>query len=126
MSRIYYGIGILLLLLLLCSLFSLWSPRVHLGISGQLEQAAAFACQGDWPQAAVLANQAAAVWKKAHGLTAVSTDHAPMEQIDALFAELQVYAARRDMPNFAATAAHLSRLTAALGNNHGFSLRNLL
>lgn len=126
MSRIYYGIGILLLLLLVCSLFSLWAPRVHLGISGQLEQAAAFACRGDWPQAAALANQAAAAWKKSHGLTAVSTDHAPMEQIDALFAELQVYAARQDMSNFAATAAHLSRLTAAMGKNHGFSLGNLL
>jgi hypothetical protein len=49
-----------------------------------------------------------------------------MEQIDALFAELEVYTARQDMPNFAATAAHLSRLTAALGNSQGFSLWNLL
>ena len=126
MSRIYIGIGILLLLLAVCSIFSLWIPKIHLEISRQLEQAVSFAQQEDWQQAAMVADRAAQAWQDAHGLTTISADHAPTEQIDALFAELQVYAARQDMPDFAATAAHLSRLTAAMGNNHGFSLRNLL
>ena len=126
MSRICAGTVILLLLLGACSIFSFWMPRVHLDISRQLEQSAQQARQENWQQAGDLADRAASSWKKARVLTEIAADHEPIDEIDALFAELEVYAARREITEFAATAAHLSRLTAALGKNHGFSLRNLL
>ena len=126
MSRIYIGIGILLVLLVLCSLSSFLIPRIHLDISQQLEQAALSAQQGNWPQASQLANRAMLAWEQAHGLTTVAADHEPTDEIDALFAELKLYAALEDTAVFAATALHLARLTAALGSSHSFSLWNLL
>lgn len=126
MSRIYLGIGILLLLLALCIVFSLWVPRTHMAISRQLEQAVRFAQQDDWLQASRFVQQAAQSWKQAHDLTTMVADHEPADEIDSLFAQLEVYAAQQDAVGFGATAAQLSSLTAALGNSQSFSLWNLL
>ena len=126
MSRIRIGIGILLLLLVITGISSFSVPQMHLEISRQLAQAAQYAQQENWPQAGELADRAALSWEKARSLTAIAADHEPIDEIDALFAELEVYAARREITEFAATALHLSRLTAAMGRNQGFSLRNLL
>ena len=126
MSRMIIGICILLLLLAVCSSFSLWMPKIHLDISGQLAQAAQSARQGNWQQASALAEQAAQAWENIHILTTVASDHGPIDEINALFAELAVYASRQETAEFAAAAARLSCLTAAMGKNHGFSLGNLL
>lgn len=126
MSRIITGISILLSLLAVCCLCSLLLPKVHLDISRQLEQAAMFAQQENWQQASRFADQAAQAWKQAHNLTTVAADHELTDEIDALFAELEIYASQREIPDFAATALHLSRLTAAIGQSQGFSLSNLI
>ena len=126
MNRIYIGIGILLALLVLCCIFSFWIPKIHLEISGQLEQAALYARQENWPQASALANQARLDWKRAYTLITMVTDQGSLDQIDGLFAELELYAARQEMPDFAAAALQLSNLTAAIGQSHSFHLWNLL
>jgi hypothetical protein len=126
MSRIYTGIGILLLLLAVCCSASFVIPKLHLDISRQLEQAAQCAKQENWPQATRLAAQAAQDWKRAYDLTAVTADHSSAEEIDALFAALEQYAALEEVSDFAATAMELSHLTTALGSGHRFSWWNFL
>ena len=44
-----------------------------------------------------------------------------MEEIDALFAEVEVYAAAREETDFAAGCAALSRKVEAMGQAHGAS-----
>ena len=48
-----------------------------------------------------------------------------MEEIDALFAEVEVYAAAREETDFAAGCAALSRKVEAMGQAHGASWWNL-
>ena len=52
-------------------------------------------------------------------------DHTPMEEIDALFAQVEVYAAAREETDFAAGCAALSRKVEAMGLAHGASWWNL-
>lgn len=126
MRRICIGTCILLLLLAVCVLFSWLIPQTHMAISDQLEQASRFARHADWQQATQLAEQAFDAWQRAYALTTMVADHEPSEEIDALFAQLEIYTAQHEITNFAATALQLSRLIAAIGNNHNFKLWNLL
>ena len=52
--------------------------------------------------------------------------HTPMEEIDALFAQVEVYAAAREEAEFAAGCAELSRRMEAMANAHGAQWWNVL
>ena len=126
MKRFWLGLGILAVILaagivtmeLLCG--------SHTPISRDLEAAAQAAQREDWQQAAALAGKAQTRWQQRWRLTAALMDHAPMSEIDGMFAELEVYAGQRDTEDYAAVCAHLSRLTKAICEENDFSWWNLL
>lgn len=126
MKRIFLGLTLLLALLWSAAVITVQMDRVYDPIVNSLRQAAAAAESNDWRKATSLANQAKSCWETHRHFTASVADHSPMDEIDGLFAELEVFLTQQEMPHFAATCRHLAMLTAAMGDNHAFSWWNLL
>ena len=116
----------LLLVLLAGGIAATWGmAKCHEPIARDLESAAKTALQGDMVQGESLMLQARDAWGRSRHLGACFADHTPMEEIDALFAEVEVYAAAREETDFAAGCAALSRKVEAMGQAHGASWWNL-
>ena len=126
MDRFWVGIG----LLVLCFAVGLWSGIAmdarHQAISDTLDQASQQALAGDLEAATRSLKDAQTRWQKSRSATAAMADHAPMEEIDSLFAQVQSYANADDLTDFASYCARLSKLVAAVGEAHALSFENLL
>lgn len=117
MKRSWIGFGILLALLLLCLLTAWAMDHLQSPIARQLDQAAAFAQEGQWEQAKTLAESAQTRWKQVRGLTACVADHTPMEEIDSLLAGLSCYG-EEELADFGAACAGLSQKVQAMADAH--------
>lgn len=126
MKRLWIGAVLLLVLLGVGIGTALGMEYIHEPVSRDLEQAAQAAQQGDWQQAELLYRRAKDSWERSWRLTATVADHTPMENIDSLFAELEVYAQEQEDVHFAACCAQLSRQTRAVGEAHSMNWWNLL
>lgn len=126
MKRIY--IGIILLIVLLAA--GIWIAKVaektHAPGASDLEQASHLALEGNWDKAEALTGRARESWQKKWRFTASVSDHEPMDEIDALFARLCIYARNGDNAEYAAVCAELSRRLEAMAQTHAFSWWNLL
>lgn len=117
----------LLLALLVIGLLSSWGMvRCSEPVGETIAWAAEAALREDWDNAETLAGQARARWEKYWGVCAAFADHEPMENINGLFAQLEVYAYSRDAQNFAAVCAQLSEDAKAIGEAHSLKWWNLL
>lgn len=117
----------LMFLLLLAGIFSTWyMERQYVRISSMLEESVQMVLSGRWDEAGDLVEEARNDWEHGWDLRAVFESHAPMEEIDALFAEASVYAAVGEKTDFAQTCAVLSRQVEAMGNAQRISWRNVL
>ena len=126
MSR--FWIGIALLVIFLC--LGLWVTRamdsIHLPISQTLEQAADAALAGDPEAGAALAAQARDAWEWHWRGPAAAADHAPMDEIDGLFAQAEILARAGQWIDFAAVCGRLSMLIEAISDAHSPGWWNLL
>lgn len=126
MKRFRIGL-VLLAVILLCSIvLTVIMPKVHVPISRQLRDAARAAQEEDWVQAESLANDAYARWQSCRGFTAAVADHAPMEQIDSGFAQMNAFLQRHEPNEFSAACASLSRLVQAMADSQTFTWWNFL
>ena len=126
MSRSILGFA-LLLILLLGGIFVEKEMEVrHRPVARMLEVSADSAGEGDWEEAQSLSRTAAARWNRAWSFSASFADHQPMEEIDGLFARLEVFARERDAGEFAALCRELARRVDAMADAHTLNLRNLL
>ena len=116
MKRLWLGIGILTILLSLGLASTIGMAQVCTPISQTLSSAADLVQEGQWAQAAALSKQAKSRWERWRNLTASLTDHEPMEEVDSLFAALDIYAREGDALRFADCCARLSALTDAVGD----------
>lgn len=116
----------LLTLLLLAGLISSWyMGRQHTAMAGQLEDCAWLALSGQWENARTAADEVKKHWEQNWSLRAALADQTPMEEIDALFAELTIYGAAGERTDFADTCAALASRVDAIGNAHRLSLWNI-
>ncbi len=126
MTRGWIGIG-LLLVLLGCSIFVTQAMEDrHMPVSQNLEQAADAALAGDWETALAHSERAKGDWEDTWHFSASFADHEPMEEIDGLFAQVEVYGRSREAVSFAAVCADLARQLEAMGDAHGFVWWNIL
>ena len=126
MKRCWFGLG-LLVVLLGASIWVTWHmDHAHAPIASAVEQAAQRALGGDWGNAAALAETARAGWEEGWNISATFADHEPMEEINGLFAQLEIYAQAKDSLGFAAVCAQLQESLKAMGDAHGFVWWNLL
>ena len=126
MTRGWIGAGLLAALLTIGLLVTWFMGRTHSEISEELELAAQFAMAGDWEEAAESAGDAYEDWQDKWHFSAAFADHEPMEEIDALFAQLLPYLQDKDSVSFAAACRELARQVDAIGDAHGLNWWNLL
>ena len=126
MKRGAIGLGLLVFLLAAGLLVTWGMDHCHDRIAEDLEDAAEHALMGDWEQAEKLSQGAEKDWERCWNFSASFADHEPMEEIDGLFAQLEIYEKAREKTSFAAACAELSRRVEAMGEAHGLTWWNLL
>lgn len=126
MKRCIVGAGLLIVLLSGGILSSAWLGRSLEALPPMLEQAAEAAEEGGWNRASQLADRAEQRWQELWKITAVFVDHTPMEQIDALFAQLTVCEEGQFRPDFGRLCVRLARELEALSETHSPTWWNLL
>ena len=126
MGKFLLGVGILLTLLVLGFGVTAYANGAHVPITQSLQQAAQLSLSGNLDAAADLASHANDRWQAGWHLVAVFSDHAPMDEIDGLFAQLELYGKSGRFQDFAATAARLSALVEAMAEAHRPTWWNLL
>lgn len=123
MRRIWIGVGLLAVLLVLgLTVMSITDRRLG-QVSETLQQASE---ARDWEKAVSLAQSAHREWESSWQLMAALADHTDMDNIDGIFARLEVYRHRRSETDHAAACAQLSEAIRDLEENHRFTWWNLL
>jgi len=113
MIRFWFGIGLLLALLAGSIGVCLGIVPFHEKGADILDEAARLALQGNWTEAiaktAVLDKQ----WQQKQHLTAAFVDHEPLEEANALFAELALMTPEQAW-EFSAVCVHLAQTFRAI------------
>lgn len=126
MGRFWLGIGLLVLFLVLGLWVGAVMDQVHSDISDTLKQAAQQALNGEMKVAAETAQQAKEKWEKHWHGSATAADHAPMDEIDGLLAQLECYERTGQTGEFAACCTRVSLLVRAMSEAHSLSWWNFL
>ena len=119
MLRLWIGIGILAILLAM-GIGLLWGSGVFFEeLSQDLEQAGELALAGNWQAAEEKAEKGREKWEQYRRFWASFTDHEPVEQMQNLFSQLELYQARQLEVDFAAICRNLVHLAEAIDESHG-------
>ena len=126
MRRLWIGASLLLLFLIggICS--TVVTQRFHRTLSRHLEATTAAALAEDWEETALLLHQCHSRWIRYRNQIAAVTSHEPIEEIDSLYHQLDIYFARRDSQGFALCCATLHHRTQSLGETQSINWWNLL
>ncbi len=126
MARGWIGAGILAVFLALGLLIGCKMDQAHMPTQKLLAQAAEKTLQGEFEQAVALGTEAKARWDQHWNSTATVADHSPMDDVDALFGEMEIYGKTQEQPHFAAVCLELSQRIQAMADAHRFSWWNVL
>ena len=126
MKRLYIGAGLLVVMLAMGIFLMGAFSAIHGPLGGQLRKAREAAVAENWEEAAVCIDQAQESWKKYRHFVAAVADHEPLEEMDGLFARLEVLCHLRQADEFAADCAQLARLCDAMAQSQRISWWNLL
>ena len=126
MKRIWIGVILLSVLLVTGFWLSGFMKEAHLPVAQDLRRAGELALEEHWERAEAYASRGQALWKKKWPVTAAIADHEPMDEIDALFAQLDIYARVKDGQAYSALCAHLASLLDAISQSHSFKWWNLM
>lgn len=114
MIRLWFGVGLLVVLLLGGIALWLGIAPFHEDLAQALDTAAELAITGSWEQAQATAFSARDRWQRHQDCIAAVTDHEPMEQMEAMFQELDMMGADRAV-DFACVCVHLAQTARAIG-----------
>ncbi len=124
--RFWFGI-LLLLILIFLGIFSLVAvDTICSPLETTLLQAQSLALDGDLERAISLARQAKSDWESRRDLLAILADRSPMDDVEQLFAELEVYGKFQDETHFAGCCGSLAILCHAMVDSHAPAWPNLL
>lgn len=124
MKRSWIGGGLLLLLLVCGILVTFAMGRIHDPIARDLITAGELALAGDWDRARELSRQAEDRWEQKEVFRACFADHNPMEEVDACFAQLEIYGRMEEETAFAASCGETARKVQAMGEAHKLMWHN--
>lgn len=126
MNRLWIGIGLLIVLLAM-GIGLLWGSTVFFEeFSEEIEQAGELALAGNWADAQKKAAQSRAKWERWRFFWSSFTDHEPVEQMQNLFSQLDVYRARQLEVDFATVCRNLSNIAQAIQESHGLKWWSVL
>lgn len=126
MKRGWLGVGILTVFLLAGILVSMMMRNAHIPTGELLQQAADTTLAGDFDRGVQMGMEAKSRWEDKWNATAIVADHSPMDDIDALFGEMEIYAQTGEKPHFAACCQELAQRLQAMAEAHKFSWWNVL
>ena len=126
MKRFIIGLITLSLLFAIGLFVAFTTDRMYAPVIDLLEQAADTALNGSFEDAVSKAQEAKYIWQKHKEKTATVADHTPMEEIDRLFTEAEIYAGSEEKPHFAACCAQLASAVQNMADAHAMNLWNLL
>ncbi len=126
MKRLWLGVSVLAVFLAISLLLSWYMPGLHRELSDTLSAAAQAAEKSDWEEATRLAIGAKQRWERSRHFVASFTGHQPLENLDSLFEELEIYRAAKLSVDYAATCVQLSQLCLAIAESHCLTWWNLL
>ncbi len=126
MNRCFLGVVILVVFLVLGIFVGVAMDSTHLQIAEKLKEASVLVLGQAPERGMALAKSAFADWEKSWEKTASVADHAPMDEIDGLFAQLQSFEKPEDAAHYSATCAQLSKLVEAMAEAHRLSWWSLL
>ena len=126
MKREQIGFWLLAVLLALSLLATRYMGTTQDATARRLEAAGVLALSEDWEGAGRLLKKARQEWEGCWRLSAILTDHEPMEEIDGLFAQLEIYLRQREGTAFAAACSQVASQIQDIGDAHGLNWWNLL
>ena len=126
MKRIWIGIILLTVLLAAGLWLSDFMKDAHQPVAQDLRRAGELALEEQWGPAQAYAKRGQDRWKKKWPVTAAIADHEPMDEIDALFAQLKIYATAEEELAYSAACAHLASLLEAMSHSHSCKWWNLM
>ena len=126
MKHFWFGAALLAVLLGV----GLWTSHamdsIHTPIADSLSLAAEQALSGETVRGIETARRAHDAWQRHRKGTASVADHAPMEEADSLFAQMEAFITAGEFSQFAACCTRLSELVRAIGEAHTLTWWNLL
>ena len=126
MKRCWFGLGLLILMLVGGLLVTRSMDRNYSRMSHQLAAAREAALAEEWNTVRALLEDAKDTWQARWHFSAAFSDHEPMEEIDGLFAQAEVYLKCREREALAATCGELAKMAEAMGEAHALNWWNLL
>ena len=126
MGRFWLGTGILVLFLVLGLWISYAMADVNTAIADALDAAAQQALAGDMTGGLATAQQAKDTWQNHWNGSATVADHAPMDEIDGLLAQLESFSRTGQTGDFAACCTRVSVLVRAMSEAHSLTWWDLL
>jgi hypothetical protein len=118
MKRLWIGAAVLLILLIGGILSTSYLCAFHQDLTQTLTQAVDSAQAGQWQQALSLCRDARQDWQRHFRFSAAFTDHAPLEEMDQLFAQLEICQEEVLTQKFILTCTRLSHLSQAVGDSY--------
>ena len=126
MGKGWLGAGLLAVFLIFGICLSVMADTACLPTEDLLKQAAEKTLSGDFVEGIALGKEAQSRWEGQWNAIAAIADHEPMDEVDALFAEMEVYATTGEQPHFAACCEALARRIHSFADAHRFSWWNVL
>ena len=126
MKRIWIGIVLLGVLLIGGIATGEFMEQAHIPVAQDVRQAGEVVLRDQWELAQALVKRAQDRWEEKWPVTAAIADHEPMDEIDALFAQLKTYAAAKEEIAYSAACAHLASLLEAMSHSHSCNWWNLM
>ena len=124
--RLWIGIGLLVVLLAM-GIGLLWGSSVFFqNFIENLEEASDLALSGNWQLAVEKAEKSRKEWDRFHDFWSAFTDHEPVEEIENLFSQLQVYQIRQLEVDFSSVCRSLVHLAEAMEESHGIKWWSVL
>ncbi len=126
MVRGWLGAAILAVFLIGGVVAAAEMDNAHMPTVELLQQASEKTVNGEFGEGVLLGLEAKDRWERGWNGTATMADHSPMDDVDALFGEMEVYAITGEQPHFAACCAELAKRIEAVAEAHKFSWWNVL
>ena len=126
MNRLWIGVGLLVILLAMGVTMLFVSRNFYEDFSQSLEQAGRFAMNGNWTAAENQAARSRQKWERYQRFWAAFTDHAPVEQMENLFSQLELYQFQQEAVDFSAVCRSLAYMARAIKESHGLKWWSVL